>query len=112
MFEAADLFASSATGAAAGRAARGEDDVRGRGSRPQSPSPSLLPWLRQRNPIRTIPASRPPPVDPVVQAYVSAIARGDRAALLAVYPAAPAELLATLGKRPAGSTLRLITSVS
>jgi hypothetical protein len=45
-------------------------------------------------------------VDLVAQAYVTAISRGDRAALLAVYPTAPAELL--LGKRPAGATLRLI----
>jgi hypothetical protein len=43
----------------------------------------------------------------VLDAYAAAIARGDRAALLAVYPTAPADLLATLGKRPAGSDVRI-----
>ena len=101
-----------ATGPAAGRAGRGGDDAAVSEAEPVAkpvaepePPPVAPPPKRDS---QAIPAKSSAPVDPVVQAYVTAIGRGDRAGLLAVYPAAPADLLATLGKRPAGTTLRLI----
>jgi hypothetical protein len=48
----------------------------------------------------------------LAQAYIEAIARGDRAALLAVYPTAPADLLASLSKRRPGYTMRIIDTLS
>jgi hypothetical protein len=38
----------------------------------------------------------------VIEAYAAAITRGDRAALLAVYPAAPKEILGALGQKSPG----------
>jgi hypothetical protein len=75
-------------------------------------SPAVEPEPPPARAARREPEPSPPPapktaVDPVVEAFVSALSRGDRAAMLAVFPAAPADLLASLGKRPAGSMLRI-----
>ena len=110
--DAADLFASSATGPAAGGASRAEDDgplteaaaVAEPEAPPVAPPPKSDP-----------PAARPKPsgsVEPVAQAYIAAVARGDRSGLLAVYPTAPADLLASLSKRRQGYTLRIMDSLT
>jgi propanediol dehydratase small subunit len=44
--------------------------------------------------------------DPFVDAYAAALTRGDRRALLAVFPGAPPEVLGQLSKRVPGYTLR------
>ena len=101
-FEAADLFASSAPRPAASGASRGEDDVPVSEAAPVTepePPPVAPPAKSDPPPVRPKPSGS---VDPVTEAYVSALARGDRQALLAVYPSAPPELLGTLRKRPAG----------
>ena len=84
-FDAADLFASAAAGAAAAGGAAGPKKKRRFRKRP---NPSLLPQLRRRNAIRRPLVPKPlwAAVDPVIDAYASAMSRGDRGALLAVYP--------------------------
>ena len=57
------------------------------------------------------PAVRPKPsatllADPFVDAYAAALTRGDRGALLAVFPGAPADVLGRLSKRVPGYNLR------
>ena len=88
-FDAADLFASAAAGAAAVAALRGPKKKR---RFRQRPNPSLLPRLRRRNPIRrpAHPKMTRAAVDPVIDGFASAMSRGDRGALLAAYPNPPA----------------------
>jgi hypothetical protein len=100
--EAANLFA----GAAAEVDPAPEPEAR-----TELVGPAARPVAANSPPIRaTAPSAAT--VDPVVDAYVAAIARGDRAAVLAVYPTASPDLLATLGKRPPGYTVRVANSLT
>jgi hypothetical protein len=106
-FDAADMFASAAAGPVAGGASRAEDNGPVTEAAPVAepePPPVAPPVKSDPPPVRPKPSA---PVDPVAEAYVSALARGDRQALLAVYPSAPPDLLGTLRKRPPGYTLRI-----
>ena len=106
-FDAADLFASAAAGAAAGGGpARAEEEV----TVPEAVAvaePEPPPARSAPPPARAKPSGPP---DPVTEAYVAALSRGDRAALLAVYPTAPPALLATLSQRRPGYTMRIINT--
>ena len=109
-FDAADLFASAAAGAAAGGgAARAEEDATVPEAAP-SPSPSLLPRLRRRNPIRRPPV--PKPSGRCRSGYRRVCVRRCRAAIAGrcwrYTRTAPAEMLAALGKRPRGYNMRII----
>ena len=99
--EAAKLFAT----APAAVAGRGGANVPAQ-TEPAAaePEPPAAPAAKDSQPPAPLPKA---PVDPVAEAFVSALSRGDRAALLAIFPAAPADLLASLGKRPAGSVMRV-----
>jgi hypothetical protein len=100
-FQAADLFASSAPRPAASGASRGEDDVPVTEAAPVTepePPPGPPPAKSDPPPVRRKPSGS---VEPAAEAYISALASGDRQALLAVYPSAPPQLLGTLRKRPA-----------
>ena len=101
--DAADLFA----GAAAGAASRGDEDVAvPEAAQPEPDGPAAPP-----SPKFEPPPARPKPtlatVDPVIDGFASAMSRGDRGALLAVYPKPPAEMLAALVKRPRGYNMRI-----
>jgi hypothetical protein len=107
--EAADLFASCVTPVPAvvrpGPVPRPFD-----GPAPAADSsPAAAP---PTGPAATPPISEPPrpapqapsaSVDAVIEAYAEAMSRGDRAALLAVYPTAPAQVLLALSKNGPGS---------
>jgi hypothetical protein len=101
--DAADLFAGSAAAAAA----RGDQEA----AVPEAAQPEPQTLAGPPPPKLEPPPARPKPtlamVDPVIDAFASAMSRGDRAALLAVYPTAPADLLAALGKRPRGYNMRI-----
>ncbi len=108
-FDAADLFAASAPGTAASGAARGNEDV----DVPEAAAvaepepPPVVPPAKTEPP----PAARLKPtlamLDPVIDGYASAMSRGDRGALLQVYPNPPADVLAALAKRPRGYNMRI-----
>jgi hypothetical protein len=107
--DAASLFASSAADAAKRRAGGGSAGGDQDDTAPET-APAPGPAAAAPPPKTEPPVTRAEPsgsVDTVLDAYVAAIARGDRAALLAVYPTAPADLLATLGKRPGGSDVQI-----
>jgi tetratricopeptide (TPR) repeat protein len=112
--DAAGLFAAAAAETVRkpgrGGAPRPGDDDPVADPAPAAP-PDPPPTLPAEKPES--PAARPkpalPPVDPVIDAYVAAIAKGDRTAMLAIFPEAPAALLAALGKRPAGYTVRVMS---
>jgi tetratricopeptide (TPR) repeat protein len=108
--EAANLFA---TAGAESAKKRGGPSSRANGD---DPAPDPEPVTQPETPAAA-PAAKtdPPPVrrkpsvlraDPFVDAYAAALTRGDRAALLAVFPAAPPEVLGRLGKRVPGYSLR------
>jgi hypothetical protein len=101
--DAADLFA----GAAAGAASRGDEDV----AVPEAAQPEPEAPAGPPPPKFEPPPARPKPtlamVDPVIDAFASAMSRGDRGALHAVYPKPPAEVLAALVKRPRGYNMRI-----
>jgi hypothetical protein len=116
--EAADLFASAAAESAKRRGAarpatRANED---------EPAPEAEPVPASSTPPASSSAkSEPPPVRPkppvssvnsLIDALTAAIERGDRSAVLAVYPSAPPELLAALGKRASGYSVRLADSRS
>jgi hypothetical protein len=113
--DAAYLFASCVTGAPAVAARpvlrpfEGPAPVAETSSSSSTePGPAVIPAIAEPPPPR--PAPRRPSVDPAIEAYVAAMSRGDRAALLAVYPTAPETVLSALGKRslPAGDyTMRI-----
>jgi hypothetical protein len=108
--EAAGLFASSATAPATGAASRAADEPPVTEAAPvaeSEPPPVVAPVKSDPPPVRPNPTAS---VEPVAQAYITAIARGDRAALLAVFPTAPPELLASLSKRRPGYTLRIVNT--
>lgn len=98
--EAANLFATTAPAFGAGRGAA--EAPADEPSAAADPDPPPAP-AKQPEPVRSVPKA---PVDPVVELFVSALSRGDRAAVLAVYPSAPADVLSILGKRSQGSTVR------
>ena len=105
-FDAADLFASAATGAAAGGgAARAEEEATVPAAAEPEPPPAASPPKPRSDarPSQNTSAA----VDPVIDGFASAMSRGDRGALLAVYPNPPAEMLAALGKRPRGYNMRI-----
>jgi CHAT domain len=109
--DAADLFASAATESAKrqgpGRPSRVDDDpVREAEAVPAPEPPPTAPTAKSDLPAVGAKPSLPP-VDPVIDAYAAAIVKGDRAAVLAVYPGAPADLLASLGKRVPGYSMRI-----
>jgi CHAT domain len=109
--DAADLFASAATESAKrrgpGRPARGDDDpVREAEAVPAAEPPPTAPPAKSDLPAVGAKPSLPP-TDPVIDAYALAIVKGDRTAMLAVYPGAPADLLANLGKRVPGYSMRI-----
>ena len=111
-FDAADMFASAAAGATADGASRGEIDAPVTEAAPVTepePPPSAPPVKSDPPPVRPKPSGS---AEPLAQAYIEAVARGDRAALLAVYPTAPADLLASLSKRRPGYTMRIIDTRS
>jgi hypothetical protein len=101
--DAADLFA----GAVAGAASRGDEDV----AVPEAAQPEPETPAGPPPPKFEPPPTRPKPtlalVDPVIDGFASALSRGDRAALLAVYPKAPAEMLGALAKRGRGYNMRI-----
>ena len=95
------LFTSAAPRPAASGPSRGEADVPITEAAPVTepePPPGAPPVKSDPPPVRPKPSGS---AEPVAEAYVSALARGDRQAVLAVYPGAPPELLGTLRKRPA-----------
>jgi CHAT domain len=104
-FDAAEMFASAAAGTAAGGAARAEEEV----TVPEAAEPEPPPAAPAAKPDPTPPPPKPTLaiVDPVIDGFASAMSRGDRGALLAVYPNPPAEVLAALGKRPRGYNMRI-----
>jgi tetratricopeptide (TPR) repeat protein len=102
--DAADLFAGSAASVAA---SRGDEEVAVAEAAPTEPEAPAAP----PPPKFEAPPARPRPtlavIDPVIDGFASAMSRGDRGALLAVYPNPPAELLAALAKRPRGYNMRI-----
>ena len=101
-FDAADMFA---TAAAAGGVARAEEEVTvPEAAEPEPPSPAPPP---KPDPTPARPRPTWATVDPVIDGFASAMSRGDRGALLAAYPNPPAEMLAALGKRPRGYSMRI-----
>jgi hypothetical protein len=110
--EAATLFAS----AGAESAKRRGGDASSRDSDEDSdPAPDPAPEPATAPPAATV-TSEPPAVrpkapapllaDPFVDAYAAALTRGDRGALLAVFPGAPPEVLGRISKRVPGYNLR------
>jgi hypothetical protein len=106
-FDAADMFASAAAGAAAGGGVALAEEEATVPEAVAGAEPEPTPARSAPPPARPKPSGPP---DPVTEAYVSAISRGDRAALLAVYPTAPPDLVATLSQRRPGYTLRIINT--
>jgi hypothetical protein len=101
--DAAELFAGAAERTVAG-GATGADDPPVVEAAAADPAPAAAVPAAKSEPA---PARAPSaPVDPVIEAFVSALSRGDRAAMLAVFPTAPPELLPSFAKRSAGYTLR------
>ena len=100
------MFASAAAGAAAGGgAARAEEEATVPEAAEPEPPPAASPPKPDPTPAR--PKITWAAVDPVIDGFASAMSRGDRGALLAVYPNPPAEMLAALGKRPRGYNMRI-----
>jgi hypothetical protein len=102
--DAADLFAGSAAAAAA---ARGDQEA----AVPEAAQPEPETPAGPPPPKFEPPPARPRPtlamLDPVIDGFASAMSRGDKGALLRVYPNPPAELLAFLAKRPRGYNMRI-----
>ena len=107
-FDAADLFAIAATGAAAGRASRGDEDVAVAEPAPvPEPDTPVAPPPAKPDPTPARPKPTLAILDPIIDGFASAMSRGDRGALLAVFPNPPAEMQAALGKRPRGYNMRI-----
>jgi hypothetical protein len=105
--EAADLFAGSAAGAAAGPAARGDEDVVVPETAQPEPETPAAPAPPKFEPAPSRPKPTLEMMDRFIDAFASAMSRGDRGALLAVYPNPPAEILAALARRPRGYHMRI-----
>jgi hypothetical protein len=110
--EAANFFAragaESATSRDGGASSRANDEDSA--PAPESvtePATPLASATAKSEPpaVRSKPPA-PPLADPFVDAYAAALTRGDRRALLAVFPGAPPEVLGQLSKRVPGYTLR------
>ena len=105
--DAAGLFAQAAETLAKG--GRGGAPPEAADPAPADITPEPAP-VAPPPPTPVAPAPKPKlplsSVYPVVEAFAAAIDAGNRAALLEVYPAAPADLLGTLGKRPPGYNVR------
>jgi hypothetical protein len=107
--DAADLFGRSAAESTkkrgAGRSARGNVDE----PAPEAPEPepTATPPAPRADPPAIRPAVPLPPPDPAIAAYAAALTRGEQAALLAVFPGAPPEVLTRLTRRAPGYTLRI-----
>jgi hypothetical protein len=105
--EAADLFAGSAAGAAAGAVARGDEDVVVPETAQPEPETPAAPAPPKFEPAPSRPKPTLEMMDPFIDAFASAMSRGDRGALLAVYPNPPAEILAALARRPRAYHMRI-----
>jgi hypothetical protein len=110
--EAANFFA----GAGVESSKRRDGDASSRAN-DEDPAPAPEPVTEPATPPAPAtaksepPAVRPKPsatllADPFLDAYAAALTRGDRGALLAVFPGAPAEVLGRLSKRVPGYNLR------
>ena len=110
--EAANFFA----GAGVESSKRRDGDASSRAN-DEDPAPAPEPVTEPATPPAPAtaksepPAVRPKPsatllADPFVDAYAAALTRGDRGALLAVFPGAPADVLGRLSKRVPGYNLR------
>jgi hypothetical protein len=110
--EAANFFASAGVESSKRR----DGDASSRGN-DEDPAPPPEPVAEPATPPAPATAKSEPAVvrpkpsatllaDPFVDAYAAALTRGDRGALLAVFPGAPAEVLARLSKRGPGYKLR------
>ncbi|HEU4927494.1 MAG TPA: CHAT domain-containing protein [Vicinamibacterales bacterium] len=110
--EAANFFA----GAGVESSKRRDGDASSRAN-DEDPAPAPEPVTEPATPPAPAtaksepPAARPKPsatllADPFVDAYAAALTRGDRGALLAVFPGAPADVLGRLSKRGPGYNLR------
>jgi hypothetical protein len=104
--EAADLFAGSVAGAAAA-AGRGDEDVAVPEAVQAEPETPAAPPPPRFEPAPARPKPTLEMMDPFIDAFASAMSRGDRGALLAVYPNPPAEILAALARRPRVYNMRI-----
>ena len=110
--EAANFFA----GAGVESSKRRDGDASSRAN-DEDPAPAPEPVTEPATPPAPATAKSEPPAvrpnpsatllaDPFVDAYAAALTRGDRGALLAVFPGAPADVLGRLSKRVPGYNLR------
>jgi hypothetical protein len=114
--EAADLFASAAAESAKRRRSPrpttredGEDPFPDVDPDPEPSTPPAPPAKSELPAVRAKASASS--VYLLIDALTAAIDRGDRSAVLAVYPSAPPELLAALGKRAPGYSVRLADSL-